>query len=109
MKKLILCLAVLFGGIGTAMGQTANPGSWKAYDKINKANALVNKHTSEDFEQAQILYKEAEQIINNDIEEAKAKGKTAIWHSFTLRMPNCKLNCLTPNGKKPQVAFLLTR
>lgn len=100
MKKLILCLAVLFGGIGTAMGQTANPGSWKAYDKINKANALVNKHTSEDFEQAQILYKEAEQIINDDIEEAKAKGKNSNLALLYTQNAELQVKLLDPEWKK---------
>ena len=75
MKKLVLSLALLVAGMGSAMAQQQNPGSWKAYDKINKAQTQLNKGTSEGYEAAQVLYKEAEGLINNEIEEAKVKGK----------------------------------
>ena len=75
MKKLVLSLALLVASMGSAMAQQQNPGSWKAFDKINKAKTQLDKRTEEGFEAAQALYKEAEDIINADIEEAKTKGK----------------------------------
>ena len=75
MKKLVLSLALLVAGMSSAMAQQQNPGSWKAYDKINKAQTQLNKRTSEGYEAAQVLYKEAEGLINNEIEEAKGQKR----------------------------------
>lgn len=75
MKKLIVCLAVLVSGMGTATAQQNNPGSWKAFDKIQKADKLAGVMTSESQTQAKQLYKEAGEIIQTDMQAAQTAGK----------------------------------
>lgn len=76
MKKFILCLAVLLGGITTTTAQSdQHLGSYKANDLVRKADGLMGKRTSEAFEQAQQLYKDAEAQLKADMEKAEAAGK----------------------------------
>lgn len=76
MKKLILCLAVLLCGVSTTNAQSdQHIGSYKANDLVRKADGLLQKRTSETFEQAQQLYKNAEDQLNADIEKAKTNNK----------------------------------
>lgn len=76
MKKLVLCLAVLLCGFATASAQSdQHLGSYKANDLVRKADGLLQKRTSESYEQAQQLYKDAEKQLNADIEKAKANDK----------------------------------
>ena len=76
MKKLILCLAVILGGMGTASAQSdQHIGSYKANDMVRRADNLMKQRTQEAYEQSQQLYKDAEAQLQSDIEKAKADGK----------------------------------
>ena len=76
MKKLILCLAVILGSMGTASAQSdQHIGSYKANDMVRRADNLMKQRTQEAYEQSQQLYKNAEAQLQSDIEKAKADGK----------------------------------
>lgn len=100
MKKLILSLALLATCVGGAMAQQQSPGSWKAFDKIKKADGLISKHTQEDYDAAQALLKEAEGIINSEIEEAKTKGKNDKLALLYTQNAELQTKLLDPEWKK---------
>lgn len=74
MKRIILSLALALTTAGYASAQQQNPGSWKAYDKIQKADKAMESRSEEGLAQAKALYQEADDIIKADIETYKAKG-----------------------------------
>ena len=77
MKKLFLniCLFFCAAAAAWAQGAAVEPGSWKAYDLIKKADALKAQHSSETYEQAMANYAEAEIIIKDDITKNETEGK----------------------------------
>ncbi len=104
MKKIMLSLALLFMTAGGAMaqGEGPKPGSWKAYDKISKADRLVGERKAESFEQAQVLYKEAEDILKADIEKAKAEQKTDKLALLYLQNGQLQNKMLAPDLNRAQ-------
>lgn len=76
MKKLILGLALCFAGVGSATAQmTGTVGSYKANDRVLKADKLMAERSIEAFQEAQQLYAEADSILQLDIAKAQADGK----------------------------------
>ena len=77
MKKLFLniCLFFCAAAAAWAQGAAVEPGSWKAYDLIKKADALKAQRSSETYEQAMANYAEAEIIIKDDITKNETEGK----------------------------------
>lgn len=80
MKKLILSLALILASVAGAQAQQQagfpKPGSWKANDKIQKGENLINQRNSEAFAQGMALYKEAEGILNDEITKATTEQKS---------------------------------
>lgn len=77
MKKIIMTLALcLTASLGSWAQQAPDPGNWKAYDLIKKADAKRSERSSEAFAAAQQLYADAEKEIMNDMAKAEAEGKT---------------------------------
>lgn len=99
MKKLILCLAVVIGGMGTAWAQSdQNIGSYKANDMMRRSDNLMNgkEHSQEIYEQAQQLLKDAEVQLNADIEKAKADGKNDKLALLYLQNAKLQNKLMTP-------------
>lgn len=98
MKKVFLSLALFVAGIGGTWAQNAGVkvGSWKAFDKIAKADKLMEQRNSEAFEQANALYAEAEGILNADIEKAGAEQKTDKLAQLYYQNAQLQNKMLTP-------------
>ena len=77
MKKFLFSLALfaLCANVSNAQAPASKPGSWKAYDKIQKADNLMGQRNSEAFEQAQAMYAEAEKILKEETAKAEAEQK----------------------------------
>lgn len=109
MKKLMLSLALSFFCLGGAQAQTAGPkpGSWKAYDKIAKADRLMGEKTEEGFNGAQALFKEAEEIIKADIAKATTEQKTDKLAQLYLQNAQLQNKMLAPilNSAQQGVPF----
>lgn len=105
MKKFILSLALLVAGAGGVMAQQAGvtkPGSWKAQDKISKADNLMGQRNSEAFEQAMALYAEAEEILKADIDKATAEQKNDKLALLYLQNAQLQNKLLGPEMNKAQ-------
>lgn len=105
MKKLILSLAMLVAGFGTASAQQnggLKPGSWKAFDKIQKADNLMGQRNSEAFEQGMALYAEAESIIKSELEKAQTEQKSDKLALLYLQNAQLQNKLLGPEMNKAQ-------
>ena len=97
MKKLILCLAVMLGGMGTASAQSDQGiGSYKANDMVRRADNLMGQRSQEGYEQAQQLLKDAEVQLNTEIEKAKADGKNEKLALLYLQNATLQNKLMTP-------------
>ena len=97
MKKLILCLAVMLGGMGTASAQSDQGiGSYKANDMVRRADNLMGQRSQDGYEQAQQLLKDAEVQLNTEIEKAKADGKNEKLALLYLQNATLQNKLMTP-------------
>lgn len=97
MKKLFFAFLLLFGFIGNVTAQEAyNIGSYKAKDRKEKGDKMLNEHTAEAVEQANALYKEAEDLIQKDIEETKIKGNNAKLAKLYIQNAELQETLLNP-------------
>lgn len=104
MKKLIICLTLLVGGVGVSMAQNAEPrpGSWKAKEKIDKANNLMLLKTPQAVADAQAIYAEVEGILSGDIEKAKADQKNDKLAQLYYQNAQVQYQQLIPELEKAQ-------
>lgn len=73
MKKILLTMTLATVAFGSVMAQQQiKPGSWKAFDKISKGDAKMQERNSDAFNAGMALYKEAEAILQADIDKQKA-------------------------------------
>lgn len=106
MKKFILSLGLFCLGFGISNAQSQSPGSWKAQDKIQKADKLADSpEGSDNYNQALSLYAEAEAIIANDIEAAKTKGDSEKLTLLYIQNANVQGKLLNPDLKKASNGF----
>lgn len=92
MKKIFLFLALLVAGFTTAAAQTQNVGSYKAQDKMAKAQVFMQTGNTAD---ALKLYDEAETILKEEMAKAEAKGdngKIAKLYLQVAELNNGRLN-----------------
>lgn len=100
MKKIILILALLVAGFTTAAAQTQNVGSFKAQDKIGKAQVFMQ---TGNVDEALKLYDEAEAILKEEMAKAEAKGdnsKLAKLYLQVAELNNGKLNPIMQHVQK---------
>lgn len=103
MKKSILGLALCFACAGTATAQmTGTVGSYKANDKVIKADKLMQERSIEAFQQAQQLYEEADSILRLDIDKAMADVKPDKLALLYMQKGELHNKILTPELNKAQ-------
>lgn len=101
MKKFFFCLALFIAGLGTATAQmTGTVGSYKANDKVLKADKKMEERSSEAFEQAMQMYAEAEAILKADIEKAQTAGKMDKLALLYLQSGDLQNKILNPEMTK---------
>lgn len=105
MKKLFISLALLIAGMGSAAAQQMGgpkPGSWKASEKINKADALMYQHTPESMAEALNVYTEAEGILKADMDKAKEGQKNDKLALLYYQNAQLQYKMLSPELEKAQ-------
>lgn len=104
MKKLFISLAFLIAGVGSAVAQMGGPkpGSWKALEKINKADALLIKNTPEALAEALAIYTEAEGILKADMDKAKEAQKNDKLALLYYQNAQLQYKLLSPELEKAQ-------
>lgn len=77
MKKTILAITVLACAWTATMAQAPQirRGSWKAYDKVTAGDAKLQMNSEAGLNEAMALYKEAEAILNADIQKELANDE----------------------------------
>lgn len=108
MKKFILSLCLFSMGcaMSHAQGISNSPGSWKAHDKIQKANKLAEApEGSDSYKQAFQIYAEAEGIIAADIETAKTKGDNEKLALLSVQNADLQGKLLNPELRKASNGF----
>lgn len=86
---------MLVAGFSSASAQMQSVGSYKANDRMTKADLLMNTGKPEAVAEAQGLYAEAESILKDEIAKAQAKGdnvKLARLYFQSAELQNKKLS-----------------